>query len=306
MRGLAALLARMWLYALLWLAAWVLVPAMVLGWSPVTISSGSMAPVVQRGDVLLLDPGAKGLAVGQIATFRTDRGLVSHRVVQVSDDGTYRTRGDANATVDSAPVQPTQVAGAARLVVPMIGLPSRWLAEWRWSSLAILVGVTGVAIVAAPLRERRGTPRATRRRRLPEAVQLAALAGGLVLMGPAVSAAAWTGSTPTYGAWTAAVLQAPTGVSTTYNCGVLGLTLDSITVEWAASTSTVDGYRILRSTDGGTLQVQEDLAAGTSWTDGTVESGKAYRYVVRSVSGSWISADTGENEATITTGTLCV
>lgn len=306
MRILASFVARMWLYALVWLAAWVLVPTVALGWSPVAISSGSMAPLVQRGDVLLLQPGGKALEAGRIATFQGARGLVSHRVVEVMHDGSYRTRGDANTAVDSDLVLPAQVQGAARIVVPMIGLPSRWLAEGRWLPLALVVAVTGVAILAAPLREGRTPSRRRSLRVLRDAGQLSVLLVGLALVVPAASAAAWAGATPSPAAWTADVIQAPTGVSAAYTCVPLSL-LDSVKVQWTASTSTVDGYRILRSVDGGALQVQANLVAGTSWTDTSVSSNRTYRYVVRSVAGSWVSADTGNNETTITTpSSLCL
>ena len=124
---------------------------------------------------------------------------------------------------------------------------------------------------------------------------------------PSVSGATWAASTPAGGAWTADVLAAPTDVATSYSCGLLGV-LNSVTVDWTASSSAVDGYRVLRSTDGGALQVMNGgaLVTGTSWTDGDVDIGTTYRYVIRSVAGSWVSADTGGNEATRTTATLCI
>ena len=49
-----------------------------------------------------------------------------HRVAAVRADGTLRTMGDANETVDSTPVAPGAVQGVGQVVVPFAGLPKLW------------------------------------------------------------------------------------------------------------------------------------------------------------------------------------
>lgn len=111
------------LWSLLWLGVWVAVPALVLGWQPVAITSGSMSPLIRAGDVVLLDPSAP-VETGSVITYPRGDGLETHRVVDVGDDG-YVTRGDANGAPDRSPVAPDQVLGAGRLVVPLVGAPAQ-------------------------------------------------------------------------------------------------------------------------------------------------------------------------------------
>ena len=62
----------------------------------------------------------------------------------------------------------------------------------------------------------------------------------------------------------------------------------SVTLTWTASTSTVSGYNVYRSTvSGGPYsKVNSSLVAGTTYTDSSVQAGQTYFYVVTSVDGS--------------------
>ncbi|MBT0770964.1 signal peptidase I [Kineosporia sp. J2-2] len=99
----------------------------LLGWQPVTVVSGSMAPAVRAGDVLLVAPlGARPARVGEVVTYRRPGtgALVTHRITTVDDEGrAYRTRGDANLVDDAGPVPAGAVLGRARVRVPLAGLP---------------------------------------------------------------------------------------------------------------------------------------------------------------------------------------
>jgi hypothetical protein len=61
----------------------------------------------------------------------------------------------------------------------------------------------------------------------------------------------------------------------------------SVTLSWTASTSTVSGYNVYRSTvSGGPYsKVNPSLVNGTSYTDSTVQASQTYFYVVTSVDG---------------------
>ena len=62
----------------------------------------------------------------------------------------------------------------------------------------------------------------------------------------------------------------------------------SVTLTWTASTSTVTGYNVYRSTvSGGPYsKVNSSLVAGTTYTDSTVQASQGYFYVVTSVDAS--------------------
>jgi len=126
------------------------VPMLLFGWHARTAASGSMAPTLSQGDIVMTSAAPHGrLAPGTIITFRRNGATVTHRIVRVNADGSYVTRGDANPVADSTPVQPSSVVGVARVVVPYVGLPREWLREGRLGSLALLVLVVILLSAAA-------------------------------------------------------------------------------------------------------------------------------------------------------------
>jgi signal peptidase len=75
----------------------------VLGWRPLAVLSGSMAPTLQTGDEIVVEPVAPvALRVGDVVTFNdASRGndLVTHRIRAIRVSGAtvhVVTRGDAN------------------------------------------------------------------------------------------------------------------------------------------------------------------------------------------------------------------
>ena len=107
---------------------WVFAPKLILGWNAAAITSGSMEPSIQVGDVVVFDDGAdKPIVRNSVIVFEDAQGsLVTHRVVTTLDDGTYVTRGDANTVNDSAPVHAESIQGVGRLLVPFAGFPAVW------------------------------------------------------------------------------------------------------------------------------------------------------------------------------------
>jgi signal peptidase len=103
------------------LAAWAMIP-MLLGWFPYAVTSDSMGPVIERGDVIVAQPhDGANLAEGTILVFDTREGRTAHRIDKVISPVEYVTKGDANASADSSHVQAEQVVGVARIAVPLVG-----------------------------------------------------------------------------------------------------------------------------------------------------------------------------------------
>lgn len=138
------------------LAAWTLLP-LLFGWKPLAIISGSMQPRVHVGDVVLIRAySGEPLATGTVVTFsdpdQPER-VITHRIAGRHPDGTYVTKGDANATPDSSHVPPSAIRGVARLLVPGAGMPLLWLrngelakaAGWAISSLLALAAINGTS-----------------------------------------------------------------------------------------------------------------------------------------------------------------
>jgi signal peptidase I len=146
-RTLVAAASLGYLAAVAWLLWWVLLAALVPAWTPVVITSGSMAPAIRTGDVVVAADVAPGeLDVGAVVVFADAAGrLTTHRISAATDDGTYRTKGDVNTVEDSSPVATDDVVGRGRLLVPAVGRPLVWFGQQRWLPL----GAWSLASIAA-------------------------------------------------------------------------------------------------------------------------------------------------------------
>jgi signal peptidase len=124
--------ARTWLrWALLGLAlGFVLVLAgpRLIGWRTLTVVSGSMAPAIEAGDVVVTRPVAPASArPGDVVTFvdpqRRSR-LVTHRVMRTEVSGgrvEFHTKGDANTAGERWSVATGGRIGVVEYRIPLIG-----------------------------------------------------------------------------------------------------------------------------------------------------------------------------------------
>lgn len=101
---------------------------LAVGMRPFTVMTGSMAPAIAPGDVVVVDRIAPlDARVGDIVTFRDPDGsgrLISHRVRAVRADGgrvAFRTRGDANSESERWSVPASGSIGRVAYTVPAIG-----------------------------------------------------------------------------------------------------------------------------------------------------------------------------------------
>ena len=102
----------------------------VLGYRTMTMLTGSMAPLIEPGDVTVVTPIAvEDVTEGMVITYHQpigNRSLVTHRVVEVQRDATgavtVRTKGDANEAIDpwTATLE-GDTAYRVRAVVPELG-----------------------------------------------------------------------------------------------------------------------------------------------------------------------------------------
>jgi signal peptidase I len=158
-RPALSLVASLYITIQLCLVAWVAVPAVALGWTPRVVLSNSMNSGLRAGDVVLVGRTPTGqLPVGTMVVFDDPETAAStiHRIVDNDLDGAYRTKGDANPTVDPAPVRREQVRGVGRLLVPLVGLPVMW---FQTGSRALFVIWCLCAVSAVVLARRRGARR---------------------------------------------------------------------------------------------------------------------------------------------------
>jgi signal peptidase I len=92
--------------------------------------TGSMEPQLTGRDLaVFIDVGATKLSKGDIIVYHKDSPLshlfhlrgtgvfICHRIVRIRLDGSFETRGDANAAPDSSHVQRSQVLGVVRYAI---------------------------------------------------------------------------------------------------------------------------------------------------------------------------------------------
>jgi signal peptidase I len=151
-RLLAGLVARSWLWFVVGCLLVTLVP-ILFGWRPYVVQTGSMAPRLNVGDVVLVSPTSdRNQLLGRVAAFdSSDHGgeVVIHRVVRF-DGAKLVTKGDANVTVDSERIAMSSVRGIGRLLVRWVGLPLIWLRTGRWLFLLLFLAslwLAGLAVV---------------------------------------------------------------------------------------------------------------------------------------------------------------
>jgi signal peptidase len=121
----------------------------LVGFQGHVVVSGSMAPQLAEGDVVLTRPVApQDLEPGQILLFPDPSGadrLLVHRLVSFDAQGLLVTRGDANQSNDTTHVPAASVIGEVQLRVPYVGLPAYWRTEGRWGA----IGATAALLAAA-------------------------------------------------------------------------------------------------------------------------------------------------------------
>lgn len=90
-----------------------------------SVQSGSMAPLIHKGDAVLVEPvSANVVRVGDIISYRSAEDaavVITHRVQAVNlRRGVVVTKGDHNVTPDQ-PVGDSQIVGRVRLRIVGIG-----------------------------------------------------------------------------------------------------------------------------------------------------------------------------------------
>jgi signal peptidase I len=124
----------------------------LLGFRALVVRSGSMAPAIRSGDVVvtrLVRPSS--VEPGDVVTFRDPSrhgDLVTHRVVQVRREGdrlAFVTRGDANNGEERWSISPDGTVGTAAFRVPQAGYVLAWLRTPVLRTALLLVSALALA-----------------------------------------------------------------------------------------------------------------------------------------------------------------
>ena len=97
----------------------------------VAIGSGSMEPIIYRGDAIILKKiSADNVKMGDILVYKHNGVIIAHRVVGLDRKNMlFKTKGDNNNVVDNYDISADDVLGIVVYNVKYIGYPTIWLNE---------------------------------------------------------------------------------------------------------------------------------------------------------------------------------
>lgn len=128
-----------------------LVGARLMGYQVFTVISGSMSPAYNVGDLIYVKKvDTSRIEAGMPITFVLNEDLViaTHRVVEVdAANKHFYTKGDANDTVDAAPVHFNNVIGVPQFRIPYLGYVSDFIQNPP--GMYITIGVLFAMIIGA-------------------------------------------------------------------------------------------------------------------------------------------------------------
>lgn len=110
----------------------------LLGFYPSIISSGSMRPTMEVGDIAIVvsvDPAK--IQVGDVIQFWNAEEMILHRVIDIREEGDnrfFQTKGDDNPEPDIDPVLSSQIRGRLIATLPKLG----------WMSIYIRVAIASI------------------------------------------------------------------------------------------------------------------------------------------------------------------
>lgn len=103
----------------------------VLGYSTMSVLTGSMRPYLEPGDMIVDKAvNAEAVKVGDVLTYKVDNAIITHRVTKiVPKEGKlfFETRGDANNVEDSSLVGEDQIVGKVLFRIPYGGYIARFI-----------------------------------------------------------------------------------------------------------------------------------------------------------------------------------
>lgn len=102
----------------------------LLGIRFLVIISGSMAPSINIGDIIVSIPTPReNILIDDIIVFKSDMGIIAHRVIGFKGDECFITKGDANRDPDPLWACSESIIGEVVFVIPGIGYPIVYLLE---------------------------------------------------------------------------------------------------------------------------------------------------------------------------------
>lgn len=114
--------------------------ANIFGYTFFEVATGSMADTIQIGDAVVVEL-TKDVKENDIIVYKEDDDFITHRLIEINENGDFVTKGDANNTEDK-PISESQVLGKVIYIIPKLGI-------WRRAILSpqVLILITTLIIL---------------------------------------------------------------------------------------------------------------------------------------------------------------
>lgn len=116
----------------------------VFGFNFFIVSSGSMQPELEVGDLIIVAPSGE-YNIGDIVTYETDNVYVTHRITEINYDEII-TQGDANNAAD-LPVARSAIVGKCIGHVPDFKNILKYFSYIAIAAAILVVGITAVSLI---------------------------------------------------------------------------------------------------------------------------------------------------------------
>lgn len=124
----------------------------IFGKSILHIVTGSMEPTILTGDYIIIDrKDITNLQIGDIISFYSEeentKGLiVTHRIIDINENGEYVTKGDANNVTDVKNVRKSQIIGKYRKKARIFRWANSFMDKKKIILLIIMIAFIAIAI----------------------------------------------------------------------------------------------------------------------------------------------------------------
>ena len=126
------------LYAVLFLLTFLGAMIVLQCYSFFTIMSGSMAPVIKTGSIVIVEKDAE-FQTGDIVTYTISNSFITHRISKQIDPDKYITKGDANISDDPSAIYKHQIIGKVVMKIPYLGYILIYLKQYFCLILIIFI-----------------------------------------------------------------------------------------------------------------------------------------------------------------------
>ena len=124
----------------------------IFGKSILRIVTGSMEPTILTGDYIIIDrKDTANLQIGDIISFYSEeentKGLiVTHRIIDINENGEYVTKGDANNVTDVKNVRKSQIIGKYKKKARIFRWANSFMDKKKIILLIIMIAFIAIAI----------------------------------------------------------------------------------------------------------------------------------------------------------------